>query len=1646
MRKAKRILSLLLVLAMMCSMLVVTAGAADGNLTMNLRLEKTNGQYQAVVYLKAPTKCTGIQLQLSYDPAIITLGNAVPLDGFKRVTRTDKTYSASGYTVVDCSIQPEYPDEDALPDISNGLDCFYLPITFVNGKSAADVKRSTIKIDAGHSSEIFAANSSASALLFVGGQNQAQFFYVSKSQEIANNISYAATVAEKDKAEFTAWDSQEVATVDLKVDGNASKTVTVNGSLGADETVNLTLSAVDTEGEAIAPNSECLKWTFDKGTTDAALNSTTVTIPKESPEGTITVTVEDASDSSKRAQVTITVTRAAPALASVKIDPATVEVSGRNDTAIKKTAQATALDQFGDAITGGITWSKGVVRTLSVDSLDTTVPDIDATTGVITFGNAAPAGTYEFSGTYSGVTESAALTLTHQGASASKDGTIVVEGSPIAQGSSTTVTVTLTDQFDNPAEYVWDTLPAGISINGNTLSVAENAKTGTYTITARAKVGSAKAVGTFEVTDRRTLVFTAFPTVTASTAVYDGASHEFVSIADVAVKDEKTDTRVEFTDDQIKVQYFKDGNPVDKADVKDVASYTAKVTVDTGTHLGTWNTSADAFAITPKDVSVSITSVGPKTYDGTTNVDVTGALVGKVEGDDVDVKLTGVAASKNAGPQDVAVTAALTGAAQKNYTLLPLSGSYTVDISKAEIAIKSVKVADKTYDGVTAAVVTSVVLADGTEAAFTADANFLDTNAGDGKDVAGTVSLTGTFGENYTLENDGAFTAKANIIPADYIVTLNRESIAIREGYELEEIAAAIVNAVGDDEIEGELTFTDKSGKEMTPAEIAKLDVAEEPYELTWTYSQSDNENYVTTEKSGTFLLTVTDLAPQNIEITDVTPVMTYGDPASILGTNVTTFDEEGAEQDVEDGGELAWTSSNDEVIVINNDGEVEIAGAGIAILTVTAEAVDGKYAEGKQTVTITVLPKPITVQVSTESMNYGDPVPTFTATSDELVEGDDLDFGAAAPSNPDAGEYPVGGVVGNKNYAAVIVPGTLTVNPIPGTDIANTLLIPDKTKVTGNQTKEIDLSAYISGIKGAVFGNPAVATTGSSKMAIDASIANNKMTVTFTPQAAGTVSTITVPVTSRNYTSFNIVITLEAVGKTDISDEIVFESKTFVYDGDDHELAATWKGSSNGFTYSPAQKESAVGTHTITATYNEGDYFGTATAVLTIINKAVVESGKLDAIDDPNKDAYKAPTAVRKDVDDANEYTVSFELSNSAALKSYYRPGAGTHEWVPVPIRVTVGGDDLTEGQIYVSIDGGETYERADVSDFVTDETGTYYVYWMPVDVSKNVELMLATSADGKDAVKVNVVCGQPAPPPSGGSSSSGGASHGVWTGGKDSTRLNVKDISSTAHGKVSISPTKADEGDRVTIKVNPDDGYEVDEVEVLDKKGREVSVTERDENEYTFIMPDSDVTVDVTFKAVEEEPEAAPVQQAARFGDVSGSDWFSAAVDYVSQNNLMSGNGGMFSPNTNMTRGMMAQILYNMEGASGSGSRTFPDVAANEWYAGAVSWAATQGYMDGYGSGSFGPNDPVTREQVAAILYRYTQTKAPAKAGGAASLAAFTDGAGTSGWAQNAVSWAVSAGIISGKSGNRLDPTGTASRAEIAQILMGFHRNILQ
>ena len=204
---------------------------------------------------------------------------------------------------------------------------------------------------------------------------------------------------------------------------------------------------------------------------------------------------------------------------------------------------------------------------------------------------------------------------------------------------------------------------------------------------------------------------------------------------------------------------------------------------------------------------------------------------------------------------------------------------------------------------------------------------------------------------------------------------------------------------------------------------------------------------------------------------------------------------------------------------------------------------------------------------------------------------------------------------------------------------------------------------------------------------------------------------------------------------------------------------------------------------------------------------------------------------------------------------------------------------------------------------------------------------------------------------------------------------------------------------------------------------------------------------------KKTEQTEETEPVEQpntsqtAPVFDDVPSREWYYQAVTYVSTNGIMSGNGSSFAPNEQLTRGMMAQILYNLEKAADiSTAVAFPDVSSSDWFATAASWASAKGFMSGYSNGSFGPNDAITREQLAAILYRYAQAKGY-DVSSLAEISTFTDGASTSDWAETAVRWAVASGLLSGKTGvggSRLDPTGTATRAEVAQILTNFATKI--
>lgn len=177
-----------------------------------------------------------------------------------------------------------------------------------------------------------------------------------------------------------------------------------------------------------------------------------------------------------------------------------------------------------------------------------------------------------------------------------------------------------------------------------------------------------------------------------------------------------------------------------------------------------------------------------------------------------------------------------------------------------------------------------------------------------------------------------------------------------------------------------------------------------------------------------------------------------------------------------------------------------------------------------------------------------------------------------------------------------------------------------------------------------------------------------------------------------------------------------------------------------------------------------------------------------------------------------------------------------------------------------------------------------------------------------------------------------------------------------------------------------------------------------------------------------------ALPDLCAGDLQDIEPGSWYYGAVDYVLSKGLMSGTGdSRFSPEQVLSRAMLAQILYAMNGRPVSGGADFTDVAADRWYAGAVSWAEEQGLMHGVSAGRFAPEAQLTREQLALILYQYMQ------GGGKPGIAlkTYQDSSAVSSWARPAVEWAVANGLISGHGNGRLDPGGAVTRAEFAAVL---------
>ncbi len=273
--------------------------------------------------------------------------------------------------------------------------------------------------------------------------------------------------------------------------------------------------------------------------------------------------------------------------------------------------------------------------------------------------------------------------------------------------------------------------------------------------------------------------------------------------------------------------------------------------------------------------------------------------------------------------------------------------------------------------------------------------------------------------------------------------------------------------------------------------------------------------------------------------------------------------------------------------------------------------------------------------------------------------------------------------------------------------------------------------------------------------------------------------------------------------------------------------------------------------------------------------------------------------------------------------------------------------------------------------------------------------------------------------------------------SGSSDNERTYAIVTEDDGHGSVTVSADEASAGTRITVTVKPDAGYELDELTVTDAKNKDLKVTKRSETTYTFHMADSKVTVEASFTK-----DGTVQKPDTRFDDVAKSAWYYKAVEYVAENGIMSGvSAREFAPNAGFSRAMLAQTLYAMSGKpTVKVEGTFADVAANAWYADAVNWAAEKGYVSGVGDGKFAPDASITREQMALILYRYAGS--PDASGMV--LREFADGDSVSAYAVDAIRWAVHEGLISGMENNTLAPQGTATRAQVAQILMNFHQKL--
>lgn len=1436
----------------------------------------------------------------------------------------------------------------------------------------------------------------------------------------ADEITVAAKCGEASGTAVLTLTRETAQAAEVVADG---QTVNVPTLAEGEKTAELTATVYDQYG--VPMDGQSVVWTLVDAPAGVSLNGSTLTVTKDAQEGAVQIeaTCGDYSDTA-----TVTIHKAAAVPETVVIqkdgktvtsDSITIPQSGPNAV----TYTAVVYDQYGAEMENPeVTWTL----------------------------TEAGAGVSQTDGTVTVTPDAAAGKCTLEAACGGKTAQVEI--------SVAGITFRVYCEIPNNPVYgkTWEQMITSVS---GTASIGEKEINGTFFVLDRDTVPDAGRQsyrigftgGGYENITAQTGYVNILPkpvTVTGITAQdkpYDGGTDaafvvDAASIEDVVAGDALTVASA--------TGAFGDKNAGNEKTVSiskiilggaDAANYT----------VGSLSQNETYASIKPKPVSVSGITARDKEYDGDTTAELDcskAAFTGKVDGDDLTVdSATGAFEDKNAGDdKPVSISEIILGGEDaRNYQLTSDSASTVAAITAktlTHIDVSGVTVT-KQYDGTTAAgtasgnvTFTGNVASD--DIGITATAGlYADENAGSGKTVALSLTLTGRDASNYTLEQSAATIETAVITACDTFTdaTATEQNVVVGVGA----FAEPVFTGVNGEAVTGTTTYTAQGSAASYDEIVGRLKSLTKGETASIGYSFTANGNY-TGVKTGFITVTMVDIlftvdgqpaTSENAVTVQTNP--TYGQSwneiVSIAAISATL-----------NGQSVTGSYS------LVTEKEIPAAGPQQYVVRFTVGEKSYDVCGG----TVTIAPKALTITGVGAADKIYDGTVKADATGDAVlndVVGEDIvtvKAGTAAFTDKDAGMQTVTftdyGIEGKDagNYTVsqpANVTATISRAPVTITGV-----------VVSDKTYDESTAATVTNagtVEGVVPGDIVTAQAGAAQFT--SANAGENITVVFsdftiTGEDAGNYILSGQPVngqadiTKANYSgtplvNINVLINQEIATQGSLSVADFFTTVP----AEAEITAVTPKAASNHIMSSVTAAGGEItytsgvslptanlkDTYEVTiSTKNYSDI--KATLTFTTVDKTPVTVSGV-AVADKTYDGKAltytgTPAAMTADGETvaASGFTYTWKDSEGHILTAAPK-NAGSYT-------LTVAVEDSRyTGSVTLNCTiakAAVTITALDVSAAVGSKlpTFSYRVAGLPEGESLKTEPILTCAADmNKAGVYAIKASGAEVP--------EGGNYHDTITyvDGKLTVyyynTANRVTVYGGAHGIARVDDYNPSTGDRVTITVTPDEGYEVDQVLVTTASGAKVPVTRTGENRYVFEMPSGSVSIQVTYKA----------EEKVAYTDVSPYAWYAEAVEYVTVQGLMNGVGeGKFAPSATVTRAMVWTVLARMDGENTEGGST--------WYSKARTWAMENGVSDGAN-----PEAAITREQLATMLYRYCGS--PAVSG---SLRGYADGSSVSDWAEDAMLWAIEQGLIEGVGDNKLAPAADTTRAQLAQILMRFDK----